>query len=151
MQLEKQRVFELTSKAATRIQQFIRASYGRYSASLQAAELRLMKRVRLRATITIQRYHRGYLARRQLFKLKAHKRQRIRAAIVIQKAFRGSRVLRWQALRMNRAVAHILDRSITEFAMRKRDCKYERVGSLLSSPSTAARTTLTYNIFCAIF
>lgn len=123
LQLEKQRVFELRSKAATRIQQFIRASYGRYSASLQAAELRLMKRARLRAVINIQRYYRGYVARRTLFKLQAHRRLEIRAAIVIQKTFRGSRVMRWQALRMNRAAAHILDRSVTEFVLRQRDCK----------------------------
>lgn len=90
-----------------------------------------MKRARLRAATNIQLCYRGYVARRQLFRLRAMQKLRIRAAIVIQKTFRGSRVLRWRAIRMNRAAAHILDRSVTEFMLRQQDCRYRTTRCIL--------------------
>ena len=124
-QLEKHRLFELYTKAATRIQHLVRASNGRYSASLRATELRLMKRARIKAAVNIQRYYRGHCARDVLFRLRAQKWKEIRAAVVIQKTFRGSRIMRWRGIRMNVVAAHILDRSTNEFQTRQLDCRFE--------------------------
>jgi len=112
--LEKESIREMRRRAAVRIQQFYRASCGKYSGKMALAEIVMINRRRRKAATTLQAGWWGFKGREIAFKLRLKVKIRHLAATIIQKMYRGSMVMHWRDMRMNVLVAFILDRQYLE-------------------------------------
>jgi len=110
LQAERERIAALQNLAACKIQSMFRGMQGQYNAMMTKAELERLSRLRNRKAVDCQRAIRGFLAREIFQKKKLLLERDHRLATKIQAVWRASRVLTWQALRMNKIAAFVFRR-----------------------------------------
>ena len=105
---------ELQENACLRIQAFYRACQGRYRLKQSRNEREIVLRMRINSSIIAQRFVRGFFARKRCYKLRIEIATRWFAACTIQRYYRGTRIMRWQDMRLNIIAAYVLDRQYLE-------------------------------------
>eukprot|EP00614_Pseudopedinella_elastica_P006136 CAMPEP_0172602968 /NCGR_PEP_ID=MMETSP1068-20121228/23151_1 /TAXON_ID=35684 /ORGANISM="Pseudopedinella elastica, Strain CCMP716" /LENGTH=1126 /DNA_ID=CAMNT_0013404513 /DNA_START=56 /DNA_END=3436 /DNA_ORIENTATION=+ len=111
---ERQRIEAIQNKAAARIQAAYRGLQGKYNAMMTKAEVERLNRLRNRRAVFAQAAYRGFRGREVAERLRLVKARDGRAATKIQAAFRASRVLVWQALKMNKTAMFVFRREELE-------------------------------------
>jgi hypothetical protein len=105
---------ELQENATLRIQAFYRACQGRYRLKQSKFERELVLRARVKAASACQSFFRGFSARKRCYRLRIEQATRWFAACTIQRYYRGTRIMRWQDMRLNIIAAYVLDRQYLE-------------------------------------